>query len=113
MAQMSDRYQQLLDVTMAYLDELKACGVKFVPVSPETLAALAAPPPRQTRSVSVSEVLFPRSGEAAEAGRVRIGRSRFSRRRKSRPRGEGSGDGRSAVARQRVPKMSAPRRFAK
>ena len=43
MAQMSDRYQQLLDVTMAYLDELKACGVKFVPVSPETLAALAAP----------------------------------------------------------------------
>jgi len=69
MAQMSDRYQQLLEVTMAYLDNLKACGVRFVPVSPETLAALAAPPPRQTRSVSVSGVLFPRSGEASQAAR--------------------------------------------
>jgi len=69
MAQMSERYQQLLEVTMAYLDNLKACGVRFVPVSPETLAALAAPPPRQTRSISVSEVLFARSGEVAEAAR--------------------------------------------
>ncbi len=69
MAQMSDRYEQLLDLAMAYLDNLKASGVKFVPVSPETLAALAAPPPRQIRSLSASPVLFPPSGEAAEAAR--------------------------------------------
>jgi len=41
---MSSAYDQLLDATIQHLQELKACGVRFVPVSPQTLAALKQPP---------------------------------------------------------------------
>jgi DNA polymerase len=37
---MSDPYHQLLDAAIRHLQDLKASGVRFVPVSPETLAAL-------------------------------------------------------------------------
>ncbi len=40
-------YDQLLDATIQHLEDLKARGVRFVPVSPETLGALAQPAPRQ------------------------------------------------------------------
>jgi uracil-DNA glycosylase len=37
-------YDQLLDVTIRHLEDLKARGVRHVAVAPETLAALARPP---------------------------------------------------------------------
>jgi uracil-DNA glycosylase len=40
MASMSGAYDQLLDAAIQHLQELKARGVQFVPVAPETLAAL-------------------------------------------------------------------------
>src|SRR5580765_2466474 len=40
---MSDRYQQLLEATIRHLEDRKAQGVKFIPVSQETLAALSSP----------------------------------------------------------------------
>jgi uracil-DNA glycosylase family 4 len=45
MAVMSSAYDQLLDAAILHLQELKARGVRFVPVSPETLAALSQPRP--------------------------------------------------------------------
>jgi uracil-DNA glycosylase len=39
-ALMSGAYHQLLDAAIQHLEELKAQGVQFVPVTPETLAAL-------------------------------------------------------------------------
>lgn len=41
---MSSAYDQLLEAAIQHLLELKACGVRFVPVSPQTLAALKQPP---------------------------------------------------------------------
>jgi uracil-DNA glycosylase len=41
---MSGAYHQLLDAAIQHLQELKAHGVRFVPVAPETLAALNQPP---------------------------------------------------------------------
>src|ERR1051326_8093628 len=43
MVPMSDSYQQLLDATIRHLEELKACGGKYITASPEALAALASP----------------------------------------------------------------------
>ena len=40
-ALMSGAYHQLLDAAIQHLEELKARGVRFVPVTPETLAALS------------------------------------------------------------------------
>ena len=40
MTLMSDSYHQLLDAAIQHLEELKARGVRFVPVSPESLAGL-------------------------------------------------------------------------
>jgi uracil-DNA glycosylase len=41
---MSGAYDQLLDGAIQHLEELKERGVRFVPVAPETLAALHRPP---------------------------------------------------------------------
>src|SRR5881392_154847 len=82
MAAMSVGYQQLLDAAICHLEELKAQGVKFVSLSPETLAALgpspaqpaavepAVPgrpssPPPQTKPASQSPVVQPQSNMAA------------------------------------------------
>jgi DNA polymerase len=40
---MSASYDRLLDAAIQHLQELKTCGVKFVPVLPETLAGLKQP----------------------------------------------------------------------
>jgi DNA polymerase len=42
---MTDHYSQLLDATLRHLEELQSRGVRFVPVSRETLAGLAKPGP--------------------------------------------------------------------
>jgi len=45
-----DPYTDLLEATIRHLEDLKARGVSFVPVQPQTLAALNAPVPRATQS---------------------------------------------------------------
>ena len=40
---MSDTYTQLLDATIQHVEELKRRGVRFVPVTPQTLASLSRP----------------------------------------------------------------------
>jgi len=81
MAAMSVGYQQLLDAAIRHLEELKAQGVKFVSLSPETLAALGpspaqpaaveptvsggpSSPPPQTKPASQSPVVQPQSNMA-------------------------------------------------
>jgi DNA polymerase len=62
---MSDSYQQLLDATIQHLQELKARGVRFVPVTSERLTVRAVPPaPRQphaspARAAAVPSVKSP------------------------------------------------------
>jgi uracil-DNA glycosylase family 4 len=54
MEAMAGAYKQLLDATIQHLETLKAAGVRHIPVSPETLRALAQPPavlpPESSRS---------------------------------------------------------------
>ena len=50
MAAMSVAYHQLLDGAIQHLQELKANGVRFVSLSPETLAALRQPRPTTSAS---------------------------------------------------------------
>src|SRR5258707_7918051 len=49
---MSAHYQQLLEATIQYLEELKLRGARVVPVSPATLAALAGSPPVRPQPAS-------------------------------------------------------------
>lgn len=52
---MSAPYEQLLDATIQHLEDLKGQGVRFLPVAPETLAALKsieAPPRPPVRTVA-------------------------------------------------------------
>jgi uracil-DNA glycosylase len=59
---MSGAYHQLLDAAIQHLQELKAQGVRFVPVAPETLAALSQPPMlAPAPSLPVSPVPPPRT----------------------------------------------------
>ena len=51
---MSDAYYQLLEATVRHLHELKARGVRFVAVSPESLARLAQPPARRRVAIPVA-----------------------------------------------------------
>jgi DNA polymerase len=51
MAAMSDAYHQLLDGAIQHLQELQASGVRFVSLSPETLAALRQPRPAAPASI--------------------------------------------------------------
>jgi DNA polymerase len=58
---MSGAYHQLLDAAIQHLQELKAHGVQFVPVEPETLAALNQQPHRApARSPLASPAPAPR-----------------------------------------------------
>jgi len=47
---MSAAYNELLDATIQHLENLKSRGVRHVAVSPETLRALAQPPPKRFQS---------------------------------------------------------------
>jgi DNA polymerase len=49
---MSEGYQRLLEATIRHLEDQKAQGVKFIPVSQETLAALASPRVRESNAVA-------------------------------------------------------------
>jgi DNA polymerase len=52
---MSDVYHELLDATIQQLQDLKAQGVRFVPVSPEGLSALNAAPRAIARTAPVAQ----------------------------------------------------------
>lgn len=52
MPPMPTAYDQLLDATIQHLEDLKAHGVRFVSVSPESLGALAQPVPRTVQSTA-------------------------------------------------------------
>jgi len=47
---MSHSYQQLLEAAIRHLEDLKEGGVKFIPVSQETLATLASPCVRESNA---------------------------------------------------------------
>jgi len=66
---MSTAYDQLLDATIQHLEDLKAHGVRFVTVSPESLGALAQPAPHQPVSPSSSR------GEEAQTSKGEISQS--------------------------------------
>jgi len=51
---MSDSYQQLLEATIRHLEERKARGLKFIPLSQETLAALVSPCVRESDAASAA-----------------------------------------------------------
>lgn len=50
MPPMPTAYDQLLDATIQHLEDMKAHGVRFVSVSPQSLGALAQPVPRAVQS---------------------------------------------------------------
>jgi uracil-DNA glycosylase len=60
---MSETYDQLLGATIQHLESLKARGVRFVSVSPESLSALSRPPAR------LNPVAVPASAPAPRAPR--------------------------------------------
>jgi uracil-DNA glycosylase len=60
---MSEGYRQLLDATIQHLEDLKSRGVRHVPVSPETLRALAQPAGAEPR---ISMPTAPASPKPAE-----------------------------------------------
>src|SRR4051794_10569281 len=59
---MSDAYNELLDAAIQHLQELKGQGVRFVPVAPESLAALNEMP----RPVASPRVSVPQRQPATE-----------------------------------------------
>ena len=56
---MPDGYHELLDATIGHLQDLKSHGVKFLPVKPETLTALASPPRAQAAKSSTPRPVVP------------------------------------------------------
>src|ERR1051325_469952 len=54
MPAMSESYQRLLEATIRHLEDQKARGVKFIPVSRETLAALVSPPARESNGAAAN-----------------------------------------------------------
>ena len=66
MVGMSGAYDQLLDAAIQHLQELKERGVQFIPVAPETLAALNQPRrPAPARNHKPSPVPAPRPAPLA------------------------------------------------
>ena len=56
---MSDVYNELLDATIQHLQELKAQGVRFVPVTAEALAALSQSPRVAPKNISAPAPVAP------------------------------------------------------
>jgi DNA polymerase len=69
---MSAPYEQLIDATIRHLEDLKARGTRFVPVTPETISLLkqAAPTPTQNRSAAASTTARPPAAPAATLASV-------------------------------------------
>src|SRR5215467_10497344 len=73
---MSDTYHQLLDATIQHLKDLKARGVRFVPVSQQALAGLnttriarspfAAPPHKAAQLTALPKPAPPRAAEPGQ-----------------------------------------------
>jgi uracil-DNA glycosylase family 4 len=68
---MPSAYERVLDATLQHLEALKARGVKFVPVSPETLRALAGvrpPAPESGTTGARTSQTSPRSERPGASG---------------------------------------------
>ncbi|MHB8519856.1 MAG: uracil-DNA glycosylase [Limisphaerales bacterium] len=65
---MSEPFLQLLDATILHLQDLKAHGVRFVDVTPETMTALAAPRPRSVPTPPLARAGAVNLEEASSAG---------------------------------------------
>ncbi|MEI8290865.1 MAG: uracil-DNA glycosylase family protein [Verrucomicrobiota bacterium] len=61
---MSDGYRQLLDAAIQHLEGLKSRGVRHVAVAPETLRALAQPPPKPVSNLKPAGPATPAAGPA-------------------------------------------------
>lgn len=66
---MSDVYHELLDATIQQLQDLKAQGVRFVPVSPEGLSALNAAPRAIARTAPPAAPIIQPASVAVELTR--------------------------------------------
>jgi uracil-DNA glycosylase family 4 len=70
---MPDAYHQLLEAAIQHLEGLKERGVRFVPVSPETLAALSRPlRPAPVQKPAPPAALAPRPAPRASSGPVSV-----------------------------------------
>ena len=89
MALMSGAYHQLLDAAIQHLQELKARGVQFVPVAPETLAALNQPrrpaPARSHTTPPVARAATGATGREAGPGQRQTGGAEASHRTNALP----------------------------
>ena len=59
MLAMSDRFQKLLEAAIRHLEDRKARGVKFIPVSQETWAALVSPCVRESTAAAAAPCRSP------------------------------------------------------
>ena len=77
---MPDAFQQQLEATIQYIEQLREQGVRYVAVAPGTLEALARPVPRSGRGTSgtAKTLAGPARGPAVETGlpatKTRVGR---------------------------------------
>jgi uracil-DNA glycosylase len=62
---MSAAYNELLDATIQHLEDLKSRGVRHIAVAPETLRALAQPPPKNSAPFLRIEAISPRKSPTA------------------------------------------------
>jgi len=80
---MTDAYGQLLDATIEYVDNLKARGVRFVPVSPATLAALKQPAREERPALAGSRPQYTSSqsptGQTVSESEIRNPKSEMTR----------------------------------
>lgn len=65
MRAMPSPYEQLIDATIAHVEQLKEQGVRHLVVSPETLAALQSAPATARRAVAPSAASVPASARPA------------------------------------------------
>ncbi len=69
---MSDAYRELLDATIQQLQELKSQGVRFVPISSETLAALNQVPHPVAKTFSATPTITQPAPKPAPAPSPRV-----------------------------------------
>src|SRR5438309_1328479 len=72
MPPMPTAYERLLDATIQHLEELKARGVRHVPVSPETINALAHTAPRTRPSLAQSPIADSQSPSSSPTAEVAL-----------------------------------------
>jgi DNA polymerase len=70
---MNSSYNQLLDATIQHLEDMKARGVRHVPVAPETLRALAQPPAKESHIGKAISIGTPSTASARKEFQTQAG----------------------------------------